>query len=142
MRVTANLPQPYIYSPIPPKKEGWHYWQDKASPLVTIRSESPNPWKKPQTIVFGINKGRRRDGVVYNRHLELICYPFDTGCCEAIIIRDRWKGEIFSTAEPSLAFFAINLQQDMNQLLYTVIQKPLFNQSAHEFELHVESLGF
>lgn len=124
MKVLATLPDSTYYQPIPSKKDGWFYWQDKASELVIVRSENPEPWEKEQTIFLGVKKGTNRDKRTYTKSLEITCYPPSEGLVKAQIVRDRWAGKIFHSVEPTLAFYAIPCDSTyLNQLLISVITK-------------------
>ena len=138
MKIRATLPDSKHYQPIPSKKEGWFSWLDKASPLVEVRSIVPDPWGKEFDIVFMVGKGKTRAGNRYGRSLTLACYSADPSTQAAIIVRDRWKGKIFNSVEPCLAFYGIDCDEEVNQLLYTLIlasDKPSLSAIAFEEKL-------
>lgn len=142
MKIRATLPDKKHYQPIPAKKEGWFSWADKASPLVEVRSQNPDPWGKEWDIVFFVNKGKTRAGNEYTRSLALACYPPLDSVPPGYIVRDRWKGKVFHSVEPCIAFYAVNCDEDVNQLLYTLVLAPERpGLSAYAFEEKLIEMG-
>lgn len=138
MKIRGILPDQKHYQPISSKKEGCFFWCDKASPLVEVRSFEQDPWDKEFDIVFHVNKGKTRAGNRYGRSLMLACYSPDASTISGIIVRDRWKGRIFNSIEPCLAFYGIDCDEEVNQLLYTLVltpEKPSLSAVAFEEKL-------
>lgn len=142
MKIRATLPDKKHYQLIPSKKEGCFSWVDKASPLVEIRSLVSDPWDKEWDIVFFVEKGKTRAGNRPTKSLTLMCYSPDERTQPGSIIRDRWKGKIFHSVEPCFAFYAVNCDEDFNQLLYTVVSMPEKpGLSVNAFEERLIELG-
>lgn len=124
MKIRALLPDKKHYQSVPPKREGCFSWVDKASPLVEVRALVPDPWGKEWDIVFFVEKGKTRAGNRPTKSLTIVCYSPDPTTQPGFVVRDRWKGKIFHSVEPSLAFYAVSCNEDFNQLLYTVVSVP------------------
>ncbi|MBD2503951.1 hypothetical protein [Anabaena azotica] len=90
MKFIGLLERKY-YSPVQSSREGVWLWEDKATPLVRLRSPVPSPWGKEWVILPTIEKSKT-DKREYPNRLIFKLFPLGQDLEKITLVRQIHQG--------------------------------------------------
>ncbi len=97
---------------------------DKASDKIRVKSPVDSPWGQVWKLVPMTEKGRSRGGLVYLKRLTFKLFPLEENedYLDIELRRERWKGDIFDSLDPTIRCWCVWVEPPQNQLIYSICQ--------------------
>ncbi|MBD0265534.1 MAG: hypothetical protein ICV78_23290 [Tolypothrix sp. Co-bin9] len=90
---TYSLPNPDYFTPLEPTKKGLFLWEDKANPLVRLRSPVPDPWAKSPLVILPTIEKAKTDNKEYPSRITFKLFlPSEKSFPKAKLMRLRYRG--------------------------------------------------
>ncbi|MCT7977621.1 hypothetical protein [Laspinema olomoucense] len=95
---------------------------DKASDKIRLKSPVDSPWGQTWKLVPLPEKGRSRGGLVYLKRLTFKLFPLEEhdDYLDIQLRRERWKGDIFDSLDPTIRCWCVWVEPPQNQLIYSI----------------------
>ncbi|MCT7965095.1 hypothetical protein NG799_01950 [Laspinema sp. D1] len=99
-------------------------FDDKASDKIRLKSPVDSPWGQVWKLVPLPEKGRSRGGLVYLKRLTFKLFPLEESedSLNIELRRERWKGDIFDSLDPTIRCWCVFVEPPQNQLIYSISQ--------------------